>query len=61
MPDVNTNFPPEDKQDIARNMYMGRIVINVLKICALSWSLAKVILRCTVRETSNFELLFSGY
>ena len=41
---VNTICPPEDEQDIARNMYMYRTVINVLKICASSWSLAKVII-----------------
>jgi len=35
-------------------MYMLKIVINVLEICASSWSLAKVILRRTVSETSNF-------
>jgi hypothetical protein len=29
------------------------IVINVLKICASSWSLVKVILRCTVSETKK--------
>ena len=45
-----TIWPPEDEQDIARNMYMYRTVINVFKICAPSWSLAKVILRWTVRE-----------
>ena len=41
---INTIWPPEDEQDIARNMYMWRIVINVFekKICASSWSLAKV-------------------
>jgi hypothetical protein len=39
---INTIWPPEDEQDIVRNMYMYRIVINVLKICASSWSLAKV-------------------
>ena len=27
-----------------------------IKICASSWSLAKVILRCTVRETSKFAI-----
>jgi hypothetical protein len=32
-------------------MYMYRIVINVLKICASSWSLSKVILGCTVNKT----------
>ena len=50
---INTIWPPEDEQDIVRNMYMYRIVINVLKFCASSWSLAKVILRCTFSETSN--------
>ena len=49
----NTIWPLEDEQDIARNMYMYRFVINVLKLCALSWSLSKGILRCTVRETSK--------
>jgi hypothetical protein len=39
---INTILPPEDEQDIARNMYMYRIVINVLKICASSCSLAKL-------------------
>jgi len=28
---VNTIWPPEDEQDVARNMYMYRIVINVIK------------------------------
>jgi hypothetical protein len=28
---INTIRPPEDEQDIARNMYMWRIVINILK------------------------------
>jgi len=41
---INAILPPEDEQDIARNMYMYRTVINVLKICASSWSLAKVII-----------------
>ena len=38
----------------ARNMY--RHIINLLKtrICALSWSVAKIILRCTVSKTSKF-------
>ena len=39
---INTIWPPEDEQDIAWNMCMYSIVINVLKICASSWSLAKV-------------------
>ena len=26
-------------------------------ICALSWSISKIILRCTVRKTSKFDLL----
>jgi hypothetical protein len=39
---ITTIWPPEDEQDIARNMYMYRILINLLKICASSWSLAKV-------------------
>src|SRR5215475_4582580 len=43
---INKICRPEDEQDIARNMYMQRIVINVFKkICASSWSLSKVILR----------------
>jgi len=37
----------------ARNMYMYRMVINILKICASGWSLAKVILRCAVSEASE--------
>ena len=28
---INAILPPEDEQDIARNMYMYRTVINVLK------------------------------
>jgi len=28
---INTVLPPEDEQDITRNMYIYRIVINVLK------------------------------
>jgi len=31
------------------------MVINVLKICAPSWSLAKFILRWTVSETSKTQ------
>jgi hypothetical protein len=42
---INTICHPEDEQDIARNMYMYRIVINVLKLFASNWSLAKVIRR----------------
>jgi hypothetical protein len=37
---INKIWPPEDEQGTARNMYVNRIVINVLK-CVSSWSLAK--------------------
>ena len=39
---INTISPPEDEQDHARDMYIWKTVINVLKICASNWSLAKV-------------------
>ena len=59
---MNTIWPPEDEQDIARNIYIYRIVINVLKICASSWSLSKVILRCTVTEISKqWRMLVQTY
>jgi hypothetical protein len=54
---INTIWSTVDEQDIAQNM--SRIVIIVLKICASSWPLAKVILRCTVSETSKQENLVS--
>jgi len=39
---INTIWPPEDEQYFARNIYVQRNVINILTICASSWSLAKV-------------------
>ena len=61
---INTIWPPEDEQDIARNMW--RIVINVLKICASNWSLAKVniqeiispwLLRTSVKITRMYTVI----
>jgi hypothetical protein len=37
---------------------MQRITINTLKNCASSWSLAKVILRCTVSETKILRFTY---
>jgi len=48
--------PSEDEQDNDRNMW--RILIKILYInkkefCASSWKLTKVILRCTVSQSSR--------
>jgi len=40
----------------AKQIYQYKIVMNVLKICASSWSLAKVILRCMDSEKSKFVM-----
>jgi hypothetical protein len=53
--------PPEDEQGNARNTY--RILINVLYVnkqefCASSWRSTKVILQCTVNQSSTFSTCF---
>jgi len=48
----NTIWPPEDEHNSDRNMY--RNIINIKQeFCALSWSVAKIIRRCTVNKTSK--------
>jgi hypothetical protein len=51
---VNAIWPPEDEQGIARNMYMYRIVINVLTFESLTVSL-----RTTRFNIQNFYMVLA--
>ena len=52
--------PPDDEHKSGRNMWRNIINLFETRICALSWLIAKIILRFTVRKTLKKNLIFIG-